>query len=271
MSDATPSLAEIIARKRKQIAQRKVVTSLTELRALAGMTDFRPHDVASVLREQGVTLIGRVCRPHTTGSLPYDPVALARQLVKQGAQVLVVATDELDGGGVEHVTLIKRAVEVPVIRQDYVVDDYQVVETRGAGGDGLLLMANLLEPVVLRGLISLTQRNLLTEIVQVHSAAELAVVLPFEPRVIAICNHDPRSGQTDLSLTAELLARIPAHITAISMCGLETVADVVAVLNGPNGVLLGPELLLDPPTMQAVTGLLNQTGAAAPPDGHDPA
>ncbi|MBN1964316.1 MAG: hypothetical protein JW910_06700 [Anaerolineae bacterium] len=263
MPESPPTLAEIIARKRKQIAQQKVVTPLASLRALAGMMRFRPKDLSSVLRENRVTLIGQVRRYDPAGAdgsnpgQPYDPVALARQLVTQGVQALIVATDAAQGGGVEHLTLIKQAVHVPVIRQDYIVDEYQVVETRAAGGDGLLLLANVLDSDTLRGLISVTQRNLLTEIVQVHSAEELETVLPFEPRVIAICNHVHDQDAPNLDLTSQLVQLVPGHIAIMSMGGLDSVTDVATVMNGPDGVLLGPELLFDPESMGAVRRLFD--------------
>ena len=87
-----------------------------------------------------------------------------------------------------HLTLVANAVQVPVIRTDYIFSEYQVVETRAAGADGLILTPGIMKPEIIRRLISATQRNLMTVIAKVHNERELHMVLPFEPRIIAIDN-----------------------------------------------------------------------------------
>lgn len=252
----------VLAYKKKVVAQRQVTTPLESLRALAKMQD-RPRDVASVLRLHRAALFSHVMNPNsslgqpTSGTAPYDPVALARRLIRQGAQGLIVSTDmRFDGGGIEHLPLVSNAVDVPVVRHDYIIDEYQVVETRAAGGDGLILYPALLSSEQLRGLISATQRNLMTVIAVVHSAEELEAVLPHEPRVIAINNHDPRTDRVDLSLTGRLLERVPGHITVITMGGFESPWDLVQVAAGVDGVVVKQSMLLIPSTARALRELL---------------
>ncbi len=267
------SYEEIIAHKRKVLAQLQVVTPLASLRALASMQD-RPQDVSSAIRETRVALLATVQNPAATQpgdeAIPYDPVALARRLVRQGAQALAVATSKhFHGGSIEHLTHVANAVRVPVIRLDYVLDEYQVVETRAAGGDGLILIASLLSRLdedLERSLISITQRNLLTVIAQVNSAEELQAVLPYEPRVIAINNCDPLTGAVDLTLTSRLLELVPGHISVISMGGIHAPEDVAAVMTGVDGVLVPQELLLRPDTAAAIRQLL---GIYMPPSALD--
>ncbi len=278
MSTSVPSFEEIIAHKKKIIAQMQVVTPLASLRALASMQE-RPQDVSSTIRENRVALLVQVRNPFADlfndGSEipPYDPVALARRLVRQGAQVLVVTTSkQYHGGGVEHLTLVANAVKVPVIREDYILDEYQVVETKAAGGDGMMLFMTMLDENQRRSLISVTQRNLMTVIAQVHSAEELEAVLPFEPRVIAITNCDPRTGAVDLSTTSRLLEMVPGHITVITMDGITTTQDVATVMTGVDGVLVPQELMLVPDSAAAIRQMLNITlqsssGDTDPPSG----
>ena len=253
---------DILAYKRKIVAQRQVMAPIESLRALANMQD-RPRDVATVLRRERAALFSQVVNPNSSlgqpvsGTAPYDPVALARRLIRQGAQGLIVSTDmRFDGGGVEHLTLVSNAVDVPVVRHDYIIDEYQVVETRAAGGDGLVIYPGLLNSEDLRKLISATQRNLMTVIAIVHSEAELEAVLPHEPRVIAINNHDPRTDVVDLTLTGRLLERVPGHITVITLGGFESPWDLVQVAAGVDGVVVKQSMLLIPTTAKALRELL---------------
>ncbi|NPV68267.1 MAG: hypothetical protein HPY64_14090 [Anaerolineae bacterium] len=241
---------EIIAYKQEQVARLQAVTPLPGLRALAKM-QARPQDLSSHLLENRVALLARVMNPavdlgqSAAGAAPYDPVALARRLARHGAQALVVATDErYHAGAIEHLTLVANAVNVPVIRYDFIIDEYQVVETRAAGGDGLFLTPALLPPEQVRRLLSITQRNLMTAIVCVHSEAELRAILPFEPRVIAINNYNPLTDRVDLSLTPRLVEMVPGHVTLLTMGGLESPRDVGQVMAGVDGVLVGPAMLL---------------------------
>ncbi len=252
----------IIAHKKKAVAQQQVITPLESLRALAAMQD-RPRDFSGILREGRAALFSHVMNPNgslgqpLSGTAPYDPVALARRLVLQGAQALVVSTDAaFDGGGIEHLTLVANAVEVPVIRLDYILDEYQVVETRAAGGDGLFLFPAMLTENQIPRLISIAQRNLLTVVACVHNEAELRAVLPYEPRVVAINNYDLRTGQVDLALTGRLLEMVPGHMTVITMGGLESPWDVVQVAAGVDGVLVKQAMLLIPSSAKSIRELL---------------
>lgn len=259
---ATIDLERVVAYKKRVVAQQQVVTPLESLRALAKMQD-RPRDVASVLRDGTGTLFSQVRNPNSSlgqpvsGTAPYDPVALSRRLTRQGAQGLVVSTDtRLDGGSVEHLTMVANASTVPVIRHDYIVDEYQVVETRAAGGDGLFLYPSMLDGDQLRTLISATQRNLMTVIACVYSEAELHAVLPYEPRIIVINNHDPRTNEIDLGLTARLLEQVPGHITVLTMGGIDSPWDVVQVAAGVDGVIVKQAMLLIPTTAKSIREIL---------------
>jgi indole-3-glycerol phosphate synthase len=264
MPTTPPSFEEIIAHKRKQLAQQQVITPLDGLRALAKMQD-RPRDVCSVLRDDRITLLARVMNPaarklgrKAAPTRPYDPVALARRLVRQGAQALVVSTDETyHGGSVEHLTLVANAVQVPVIRTDYIFSEYQVVETRAAGADGLILTPGIMKPEIIRRLISATQRNLMTVIAKVHNERELRTVLPFEPRIIAIDNRDSHTGIINHKTTYELLEHVPGHIAVITMGGLRSPRDISQVTSGLDGVLVNQDLLLNPETAAMIRAMLS--------------
>ncbi len=268
------SLEAIVAHKKRLIAQKQVVTPLASLRALASMQE-RPRDVCSAIRGSHVALLAQVqnlAPEEETVDIPYDAVALARRLVALGAQALLVLTDDNQPtGGIEHLTLATHAVDVPVIRQDYIIDEYQVIETRAAGADGLLLRASLVNAATMRRLISATQRNRMTEIVEVRNEDELLTALPYEPRIIAINNHDPETGVVDLTATRRLRPLIPAHILTLSRGGLYTPQDVAAVFRDVDGIIVGPDVLLTRPAAAGIRDLLHITTKPHPIDSDPPA
>lgn len=275
MAKLPSTLDEIIAYKKMQVSQQQVLTPRQGLRALAGMQP-RPEDVSSHIREHRPTLIARITNPTTAaaaGTPPraYDPVALARRLVRQGAHGVVVTTDQrYHGGAVEDLMLISRAVDVPVIRDDYILDQYQVVETRAAGGDGLVLDIALLDDLLVRSLISVTQRNLMTSLVHVYNESDLNIVLKHEPRVIVLNNYDPRTGETDLSVTRRLRRHVPAHISTLSAGGLHTPDDILRVISDVEGVIVPQEMLLLPDTASVVRKLLGLSIAVSDVDSEIP-
>jgi len=246
-----PSLEDVIARKRESVARRAGLTPLESLRALASLQP-RPPDVGSTLRENRVALVAQIMAADLgqnsgANGIAYDPVGLARQAVVQGAHALAVVTEDLyHGGALDHLTHVCNAVGVPVIRQDFVVEEYQVVEARAGGAAALTLIAAVLGDTEMRRLISATQRNRMNAVVLVHDEAELNVALSWEPRVIAIDNRDRHSGAVDLDKTRRLMALIPARLAVLSMGGLRTAQDVAQVAQtGVDAVLVPAPLLLN--------------------------
>lgn len=257
----TPKLDTIIAAKRLYLEERKAKTPIEAVRALAGMQK-RPQPVMSTVRtDNQVMLIAQVkyASPEA-GQLvdAYDPVALARLYAQEGADAIAIFTDEtIYQGGLDDLMLVSQAVNIPTISQDYIVDEYQVVEARAAGASGLILSAAVLDEPTLRSLVSATQRNLMTAIVQVHNEAELDYALTLSPRVIAISNRDPHTFNVDIQVTIRLRPRIPNHISVISMSGLRTPQDVAMVAHqGVNAVMVGEALLTSPNVRQTLREML---------------
>ncbi len=249
--DFTPdySLDEIIARKREAVAKRKELVPLSGVRAQASL-QVRPLDIISTLREaEQLSLIAEIKRV-TPGrgwlfTDQYDPVGLAMRLEASGAKGISVFTDDqYYQGGVDHLTLIKQAVKVPVLRNDFILDEYQLVEARAAGADGVVLMAAVLTDRELWSLLSLTQRLKMTALIQVHTEEELRRVLPLEPRLIGISNRDPRTLEVDLDATPRLRPLIPQPTVVVSMGGLRTPEDILmAAQAGVDGVIVGEALI----------------------------
>lgn len=260
-------LIKMVADTQRVVEQRKEEVPLAGMRALASM-QRKPYDLSSTIKnDPGISLIAQVKRTSPDMETPiqnYDPVILAKRFEMSGVTALAVATNQkYYRGGIDDLTLVTQNVGIPVIRDDFVYDEYQIVEARAAGADAVLLIAALLDSHRLWNLISITQRNRMTAVVQVQSEEEVRDVIAFEPRVIVISNRDMRTFEADLNTTHRLRDLIPPHIVALSMGWLRTAQDVEYVVQaGIDGIVVGQALLTAPDTHEAIAELFRLTGSA---------
>ncbi len=245
-----PSLKAIVAQRRTALEARKALVPLAAVRAQAEIQQRRnrPRDVVSRLRDGSLSVVALVQKASPyAGRLfdAYDPVNLARLFERSGAAAISVSTEShYHKGGVEHLTVVKEAVQVPVWCHDYIIDTYQIYEIRAAGADGLMLIPALLDDEALREFVSLTQRLKMTTLVMVRSAEDVARVLRVEPRMVGIACRDWETTAVDLSLPALLRPMLPAHTTVIAVGGLHTEADARRMVEaGVDGILMGEALL----------------------------
>lgn len=226
---AHANLREILKQKRAELKARKREIPIEALRAQARL-QVRAKDIAMLLKNGKPSLVAEVKRAQTTGGVlveDYDPVELARLMEESGAAALSVATDEtLLHGGLSHLSAVKKAVDVPVFRQDFIFDEYQIVEARAAGSDGVRLIVGILDEEETRHLLTLTQRMRMTALVEVHTGDELERVLPLDPRLIGINHRDWATADVDFELTAQLRHQIPRHTAVISESGINSVEQV---------------------------------------------
>jgi indole-3-glycerol phosphate synthase len=242
-------LSEVVAHIRQRVAKRQEEVPISGLRALISMQK-RPIDLASALRhDQGLSLIIDIKRQTHYGKMlfpsRYEPDALARYYAEAGVQAISVATDpHYYRGEIHHLTYVSEVVDIPIIRQDFVFDRYQIYEARAAGADGVILIAALLGEYRLWDLLSIAQRLRMTAVVQVENEEELARALESDPRVIGISNVDWRTLDVDLGRTLRLREQIPDHIAVISMGGIRRAEDVTMVSEaGIDAILVGEAIL----------------------------
>lgn len=242
-------LKEIQDHVRDRVAQRRLEVPVAGLRALCTIQK-RPLDLTSVLRRKmGLSLVVEIKRQSANGMVffpeRYNPVELAKLYEAAGAHAVSIATNAYYfQGDVYHLMQVKEDIHIPVLRRDFVFDEYQVYEARAAGADGVFLLAALMGENRLRNLISLTQRLRMTAIVQVQDEIELARAMTSDPRVIGITNLDARTFEIDLERTPRLRRLIPPHIVTISMGGIRTPEDIVFIADsGVDGVQIGESLL----------------------------
>ena len=174
-----------------------------------------------------------------------DPVSLATTYARHGVDAISVLTDaKYFSGSLDDLRAVRAAVETPLLRKDFTLDEYQLWEARAAGADAILLIVAMLEPERLRDLAAAAKGLGLAALVECHTAAELDVALATGARVIGINNRDLATFETRIETTLALLPQIPPGPIVVSESGFFTGADVRRVIDaGAHAVLVGEGLV----------------------------
>ena len=262
-------LDRIVAQKRTELASARAAVPLAELRERIAA---RPPalDFAAALRGDGVSLIAEVKKASPSKGLlraDFDPVALAGVYVANGAAAVSVITDAHFLGAPEHLTAVKEsgaAGRAPVLRKDFIFDEYQVYEARAMGADTCLLIADILSPAQLADLIAAGQSLGMTPLVETHNAAEIATALDAGAAVIGINNRNLHTFVTDLATTETLAPLLPADRIIVSESGISAPDDLARLAScGVSAVLVGEALVTASDTAAKVRALADAgTGAA---------
>jgi indole-3-glycerol phosphate synthase len=243
-------LDEIVAHKRSELAELKPRRPLPDLiAACRGLAPARDFEAA--LRPppgERVRLIAEVKRGSPSRGLfraDLDPVAQAGIYAGAGAAAVSVLTDaRYFHGSLDDLVNVRAAVAVPVLRKEFIVDEYQVWEARAAGADAVLLIVAALDDAALRDLLHAAKGAGLATVVEVHTAAELDRALRLGAPVIGVNNRDLQTLTTSLEASLRLLPQIPPGPVTVSESGLASAADVEAVVAaGAHAVLVGETLL----------------------------
>jgi indole-3-glycerol phosphate synthase len=188
----------------------------------------------------------------------YDPVAIARQYEAGGAAAISVLTEPtFFDGALAHLTAVRDAVELPLLRKDFVVDDYQLVEARAAGADAVLLIVAALEQSELVRLQSRAWELGLATLVEVHDDEELARAVGSGARLIGVNNRNLRTLAVDVSASDRLAAHMPAGVVGVSESGLQTRGDLERLADaGYRAFLIGERFMTDPDPARAIADLI---------------
>ncbi len=243
-------LQQIVDEKYREVAQRKAACPQSELeRACARVAPTRDFEAALRPPPGGVRVIAEVKRASPsrgvfTGS--FEPGGLARTYATHGAAAISVVTDEkFFQGHLDHLAAVRGLVDVPLLRKDFTVDEYQLWEARAAGADAVLLIVSVLEPRRLGDFMNGAKALGLAALVEVHTRAELDVALAAGAAIIGVNNRDLKTFETRIETTLELLPLIPPGPVVVSESGFFTAADVRRVVAaGTHAVLVGEALVL---------------------------
>ena len=190
----------------------------------------------------------------------YDPMRVARQYEEGGAAAISVLTEPtFFDGALEHLTAVRSSVPVPLLRKDFIVDEYQLFEARAAGADAVLLIVAALEQ---RELMALQKRAWdldLATLVEVHDEAELVRAVDSGARVIGVNNRNLRTLAVDVSASDRLASRVPRDVVAVSESGLKSREELEHLAAaGYRAFLIGERFMTDPNPAGAIRRL---TGA----------
>lgn len=243
-------LDKIIAWKRDEIVRHKRARPVEVVRAGAALAP-PPRDFAAALRSPGVSLIAEVKRASPGKGLlrhDFDAVALARVYEDNGAAAISVLTDQhFFQGDLNHLRAVRQNVGLPVLRKDFILDPYQVYESRLAGADAVLLIVAALSDGDLKALYQLVHELGMAALVEVHNEAELERALRIGPRIVGVNNRDLRTFEADLETTARLRPLVPADVVLVAESGVYTRADVARLAAiGADAMLVGEALMRAP-------------------------
>ena len=254
MTDTPTVLKKIISRKWEEIAERKALVSAAQLEQQAqaagsvrGFVQALERKVAA--GESGVIAEIKKASP-SKGVIREDfvPADLARSYEQGGAACLSVLTDvDFFQGSDEYLRQARAAVSLPVIRKDFIVDEYQVLEARAMGADCVLLIVSALSAERLRELNEFALGLGLDVLVEVHDAAELELALTLPNRLIGINNRNLHTFDVSLQTTYDLLAHISGDRLVVTESGILAQADVVAMREqNVNAFLVGEAFMRQP-------------------------
>jgi indole-3-glycerol phosphate synthase len=243
-------LVEIIANKRAELRAAKSAVTAAELERRAAQAPA-PRDMWAVLRRAAggpVRIIAEVKRRSpSAGEIAAEATAseVAQQYAAAGADAISVLTDrKFFGGSLDDLAAVRAAVNVPVLRKDFLVDPYQVWEARAAGADAFLLIAEVLEAALLEELVALGRRLGMEALVEAHGPEALDWAVASGAHLLGVNNRDLRTFQVDLGTTERLAARVPADRVLVAESGIAGAEEVRRVLAaGAQAVLVGETLM----------------------------
>jgi indole-3-glycerol phosphate synthase len=241
-------LDPIIASTRDQIAQRRAAVPPADLDAAAGArTDFRPFAPA-LAHGPGLSLIAEHKRRSPSAGTIRDDVRLEDVVTayeRGGAAAISVLTETTSfGGSLDDLQRARAATTLPILRKDFIVDPYQVLEAVAAGADAILLIVAALAPPDLASLHERAQTLGLAVLVEVHDARELETALDAGAEIIGINNRDLTTLQVDIGTSLALAPRIPPGQTIVAESGFTTRAELDELAaGGVDAVLIGEALM----------------------------
>jgi indole-3-glycerol phosphate synthase len=188
----------------------------------------------------------------------YDPVEVARSYERAGAAALSVLTEPtFFDGALAHLAAVRAEVDLPVLRKDFIVDGYQLLEARANGADAVLLIVAALTDTQLTGLHREAEAMGLAVLVEVHDSDEVDRALAAGATIIGVNNRNLRTLEVDTNASEHAAARIPREVIAVSESGLRTRADLVRLRDlGYRAFLIGERFMTAPDPGQALLEVL---------------
>lgn len=253
-------LRTIVAARRQRIEEVRATTPLEKLRQVAkSRSEYRSFSAA--ISGEVLSVIAELKRASPSRGLlrpNYRPLEIAESYQQAGASALSVLTEEqFFQGSLNDLKAVREAVRIPVLRKDFIVDEYQVYEAVAEGADALLLIVAALEDKNLNHLIQLSEQLHVAALVEVHTAAELERAIPAGARIIGVNNRNLNTLEVSLETSFRLREMIPSSCLTVSESGIKSGSDLEKLAKaGFNAVLIGEHLMLADNPGQELSNLL---------------
>ncbi len=257
-------LTEILRDKKVEVSKRQSQVSLS---ALLGRVKDQPG--VTSLREklqqsETVAVIAEIKKASPSVGVireDFEPVEIAESYVRNGAAAISVLTDEkYFSGSLEYLELVRDNVDQPLLRKDFIIEPYQIVESRAGGADAILLIVSALSKDQCKELAATAREYELDFLVEVHTTAEIEFALGEEYPLVGVNNRDLSSFTTDLTTTEKLVRIAPASTVVVSESGLGSGKDVERLSRaGVDAVLIGESLMRRPDPGEALQEFVGVT------------
>ena len=262
-------LGDILAGVREDLAAREAAVPLAEVR-VAAERQAPALDVLAALRAPGVGVIAEVKRASPSAgplaAIP-DPASLAGEYADGGARVISVLTEARRfGGSLGDFDAVRAAVDIPLLRKDFVISSYQVHEARAHGADMVLLIVSALEQNALVSLVERVESLGMTALVEVHDEIEADRALEADAKVIGVNARNLNTLEVDRSVFERIAPGLPSKVLKIAESGVRDTHDLIAyAAAGADAVLVGEGLVTSTSPRQAVADLVTAGSHPATP------
>jgi indole-3-glycerol phosphate synthase len=240
-------LERILARKRERLNEAKKQIPFGEL--LSTMpTSFGTGRFIRPLQSEGINIIAEIKRRSPSKGVireNFDPGVIARNYTANGAAAVSVLTEEdFFDGSLDYLRVVDEMTDRPLLRKDFIFDQYQVCEAAHAGADAILLIVAMLDGTQLNDLLQAAYGLGLDALVEVHDLEEVERAMKCDVRLLGVNNRDLRTFQTKIETSLDLAGELPKSVTLVSESGIRTRAEIERLrAAGFNAFLIGEELL----------------------------
>ncbi len=242
-------LEQIVSRVRKRVSETRSQADMRLFEQRA--RKHRPRGFRRTLQakaKDGVAVIAELKKASPSRGLirtDFDPAKLAREMSKAGAAALSVLTEvEFFQGSLENLSIASAASQLPCLRKDFVVDEFQLIEARAYGADAVLLIVAALSPAELTKLLRLSKEVNLDVLCEVHDESELTRALDAGSDFIGVNSRDLRTFQVDLNTALRLGQLIPKHVISVAESGIDSGQDIIGLQGaGYQAFLIGEALM----------------------------
>lgn len=260
-------LGELVAARRKRVAEAQARVPLREVESAAAARSER-RDFAAALSGTSLRVIAELKRASPSRGLlrqHYCRREIAQAYESAGASALSVLTEEqFFLGSLDDLQEVRAAVALPILRKDFILDSYQVLESVAAGADALLLIVAALGDKDLHELMELGRRLRIAALVEIHTEKELERALEAGARILGVNNRNLKTLEVNLEVSLRLRAKIPPNCLAVSESGIKTSAEVRRLAEaGYHAILIGEHLMTAPDPGRALAEILEGANALA--------